>query len=79
MQRSIKILGPGCAKCVRTSENVHQAVERMQIDAVIEKVEDPTAIMQYDIMRTPAVVVDGTVHALGRIPTVEEVVEMLNA
>jgi len=79
MTRTIKILGTGCAKCVRTTEHVKEAVQQLAIDAVIEKVEDPTEIMQYDVMRTPAVVIDGTVHALGRIPTVAEVVEMLRA
>lgn len=73
----IKILGTGCAKCKQTEQIVRTAVAELNHNAEIEKVEDIMEIMQYNIMSTPAVVVDGVVKIKGRVPTVQEIKNLL--
>jgi small redox-active disulfide protein 2 len=73
----IKILGSGCPKCQNLEANAKQAVAELNLDATIEKVTDMTAIMNYGIMSTPALVADEKVLSYGRIPDVEEIKKML--
>ena len=75
----IAVLGSGCAKCKQTAEAVRQAVELAGADAEVTKVEDPREMMKYKVMMTPAVAVDGTIRIAGRVPTVQEVVALLEA
>lgn len=69
----IKVLGPGCAKCRQTEKVVKQAVAEAGIAATIEKVSDLMQIAGYGVFGTPAVVVDGEVKSVGRIPTKQDV------
>jgi len=69
----IKVLGPGCPKCEATKKNVEEAVTESGIEAKIEKVTDIMEIAKHGVFGTPAVVVDGEVKSVGRIPTREEV------
>jgi small redox-active disulfide protein 2 len=75
--KTIKILGTGCAKCKLTEAVIRETLGDMGIDADIEKVEDIQKIMEYDIMSTPAVVVDGVVKTTGKVPSKEDVKAML--
>ncbi|WP_407354911.1 thioredoxin family protein [Methanolobus sp. WCC5] len=74
----IEILGSGCAKCKKTKEIVEQAVAELGIDAQVVKVEDMNAALDYGVMITPAVVVDGDVKVAGKIPTLDKVKEWLS-
>ena len=76
--KTIKILGTGCAKCRRTETIVREVVEEMGIDASVEKVDDIVKIMSYDILSTPAVVVDEKVEIRGRVPKKVEIRELLS-
>ncbi|MEX1240277.1 MAG: thioredoxin family protein [Cyclobacteriaceae bacterium] len=78
MATSIKILGPGCAKCKTTFEVVKKAVEQAGIQADIEKIEDLEGMMKYNILTTPVVVVNEEIKIKGRVPTVEEIKNLLN-
>ena len=69
----IEILGTGCAKCKKTQKNVEEAVSEAGVDAEIIKVADINIIMDYGVMITPGVVIDGDVKVAGKIPSVEEV------
>ena len=69
----IKILGPGCPKCRQTEEIVKQAVAEERIAANIEKVTDVMKIAGYGIFGTPAVIVDGEVKSVGKIPKKEDI------
>ena len=71
--KTIKILGTGCAKCKQTEAVVRETLAEINVSANIEKVEDIEKIMEYDVMSTPALVVDGRVMIRGRVPTKEEV------
>lgn len=73
----IKILGPGCAKCKTLEQLTRDVVNKNAIDATITKVEDIMEIMKYNIMTTPALVVDGKVVSKGRIPSADEIKQLL--
>ncbi len=73
----IKILGTGCAKCKTTYSVVEKVVKECGIDATIIKVEDIMDIMKYNLMATPAVVVDEVVKIKGRVPSESEVKQAL--
>lgn len=75
--KTIKILGTGCAKCKLTEAVIRESLSEMGLDANIEKVEDILKIMEYDIMSTPAVVLDGVVKIAGKLPSKEEIRTML--
>lgn len=73
----IKILGTGCTKCKNLEKSTRLAVEQMNLDANITKVEDIVEIMQSGVMTTPALVADGKVIVKGRVPSVEEIKSLL--
>jgi small redox-active disulfide protein 2 len=73
----IKILGSGCSKCKSLEEITRKVVKDNGIDANITKVDDIIDIMKYNIMITPALVVNEKVVSKGRIPSVEEIKQFL--
>lgn len=75
----IKILGTGCPKCKRVEARARKAAKEAGVDAQFTKVEDMDAILAYDIIGTPALVIDGEVKASGRIPRVDEIAEWIRA
>ncbi|WP_458626137.1 thioredoxin family protein [Winogradskyella sp. PC D3.3] len=78
MSKVIKILGTGCPKCQSLTRVVSEVVSENNIDASIEKVEDIMEIMTYNVMSTPALVIDDVITVKGRIPSKEEVIALLN-
>ncbi len=74
----IKVLGTGCAKCKSLEKVTRKAVEELNLDATVEKVEDIQKIMEYAVMRTPALVIDEKVVLSGQVPKVSELKELLN-
>ncbi len=77
MTRVIKILGTGCPKCQSMTGVVQDVVFANNIDATIEKVEDVMKIMEFNVMSTPALVIDGQITIKGRVPSKEEVLALL--
>ena len=73
----IKVLGPGCPKCQQTEKVVKEAVAESGVAANIEKVTDIMKIAGYGVFGTPAVVIDGEVKSVGKIPKREEVLGWL--
>jgi small redox-active disulfide protein 2 len=69
----LEILGTGCPKCKKLTELVQEAVKDLGIPAEISKVEKINDIMNYGVMVTPALAVDGKVVVAGRVPTKEEI------
>jgi small redox-active disulfide protein 2 len=69
----IKVLGPGCPKCQQTEKVVREAVAESGLAAEVEKVTDLMKIAGYGVFGTPAVVVDGEVKSVGKIPRKEDV------
>jgi len=75
--KTIKILGTGCAKCKTTEANVREAVKQLGIEANIIKIEDIQEIMAYNVLSTPAVVIDEQIKIKGKVATVQEVKDLL--
>jgi small redox-active disulfide protein 2 len=73
----IKILGTGCPKCKTLEQLTRDVVSRNGINATVSKVDDIMEIMKYNIMTTPALVVDGKVVVRGRVPSSEEILQLL--
>ena len=65
----IKVLGTGCPKCMKLEAMVKTAVEKLGLDAEITLVTDIDKILSYDVMMTPALVVDGVVKLSGKLPS----------
>jgi small redox-active disulfide protein 2 len=75
--KSIKILGTGCAKCTKLMENTEKAAKKLGIEYEIQKVSDIKEIMSYGVMSTPALVLDGSVKVVGKVPTPEDIEKIL--
>jgi len=75
----IKILGMGCPKCRRLEELAREAAGDLGVEAAFTKVKDMDAIMVYDVISTPALVIDEEVKSSGRIPPKEEIAEWIRA
>ncbi len=73
----IKILGTGCAKCDKLEEMVREAVGELGVDAEIIKITDLNEILEYDIMMTPGLVVNGEIIWSGRLPKMDEILSWL--
>lgn len=73
----IKILGTGCAKCKSLEKAVRDVITQNGIDANVTKVEDIVEIMKFNIMTTPAIVIDGQVVVKGRVPSNDELKQIL--
>lgn len=69
----IKVLGPGCKKCEATMKNVIDAVAEAGVKADVEKITDTLEIAKHGVFGTPAIVVDGKVKSVGKIPTRDEI------
>ncbi len=75
--KQIKVLGTGCATCKQLEKLVRQAVEETGTEATIEKVEDIQNIIAYNVMSTPALVIDEEVRSAGRLPSIEELRQLI--
>jgi small redox-active disulfide protein 2 len=73
------VLGPGCTKCKKLAEATDQAARELGIEYQLEKVSDLNQILALHVMMTPALVVDGAVKITGRVPSVEELKQILDA
>lgn len=77
MSKKIEILGTGCAKCNKLEENAKKAVQLAGADATVTKISDLAQIANYGVMITPALVLDGQVKVVGKIPTPEAIADWL--
>ena len=75
--KKIQILGTGCPKCKKMAENAEAAAKELNIEHEIEKVTDINEMMKFGVMMTPALVVDGEVKVVGKVPSPAEIKQML--
>ena len=75
--KKIQILGTGCPTCQKLNELTKQAAEELGLDYEIEKVIDITKIIEMGVVKTPGIAVDGVVKVSGKLPTIEEIKELL--
>ncbi|NVO17664.1 MAG: thioredoxin family protein [Rhodoplanes sp.] len=77
--KDVKVLGPGCKRCVATAEMVQHEADKLGIAVAVEKVTDYAAIARYGIAATPGIVIDGKVVHAGGLPKPEDVAAWLAA
>jgi small redox-active disulfide protein 2 len=77
--KDIKVLGPGCKRCVATAEMVQAQADKLGVPVSIEKVTNYAAIAGYGIASTPGIVVDGKVVHAGSLPKAQDVARWLTA
>jgi small redox-active disulfide protein 2 len=77
--KTIKVLGTGCANCRNLEAKVRKLVEKLNLDARVEKEEDIMKIIAYGVRRTPALVIDEKVVLYGRVPDEKELTSLLTA
>jgi small redox-active disulfide protein 2 len=75
----VKVLGPGCKRCVATAEMIQSQADRLGVSVTIEKVTDYAAIAGYGVVSTPGIVVDGKVLHAGGLPKADDVARWLSA
>lgn len=76
---TIKVLGPGCMNCKTLERRTQEAVQKMNLAAAVEKVEDLNWIASYGVLRTPGLVIDEKVVWQGSVPSVEKIIELITA
>lgn len=75
--KKIQILGTGCPKCKALAKNAEAAAKELGIEHQIEKVTDINEIMKFGVMMTPALAVDGQVKVVGKVPSPEQIKQLL--
>ena len=75
--KKIQVLGTGCAKCKKLAENAEAAAKELGIEYEVEKVTDINEIMKFGVMVTPVLAVDGEVKVVGKVPSSDDIKEML--
>lgn len=73
----VQVLGPGCPRCAKVAEEAEAAVKELGIEATVEKITDMNRIMDFGVLMTPALAVDGEVKVAGKVPSAEEIKEFL--
>ncbi|QLE86243.1 thioredoxin family protein [Shewanella sp. Scap07] len=76
---NIEILGSGCKKCTNLAEEVSQVAQQMDIEFNLDKVTDMAKILEYGVMSTPAIVINGAVITAGSVPSTKEIESLLQA
>jgi small redox-active disulfide protein 2 len=79
MKKNIKVLGPGCAKCKTTYNNVLEAVKQLGIEADVTKIEDIEEMMKYNVLTTPVLMIDEVIKIKGRVADINEIKQLLTA
>ncbi len=76
--REIKVLGPGCVKCRKLKELVRRAVEELHVPSEIEHVQEIDEILEYGVMQTPGLIIDGELKCAGRVPAYNQIKSWLS-
>ena len=79
MKKNIKVLGPGCAKCKTTYNNVLEAIKQLGIEADVTKIEDIEEMMKYNVLTTPVLLIDEVIKVKGRVADINEIKQLLTA
>ena len=75
--KKLQVLGTGCPKCKKLAAQVEEAAQAIGIEYELEKVTDLTEIVKFNVMMTPALAVDGAVKCFGRVPSIDELKQMI--
>ena len=75
--KKLQVLGPGCPKCEELAKRTEDAAKALGVDYELEKVKDLNQMMALGVFMTPALVVDGEVKVVGKVPSEEEIKQMI--
>ena len=75
--KKVQVLGTGCAKCEKLAENTQKALDILGSDYELVKVTDINEIVGFGVMMTPALAVDGIVKVTGKVPSVDEIRDII--
>ncbi|EOR93370.1 redox-active disulfide protein 2 [Arcticibacter svalbardensis MN12-7] len=75
--KQIKVLGPGCAKCKTTYNNVLEALKQTSIEAEVIKIDDIEEMIKYNVLTTPVLLIDDKIVVKGRVAEVNEIKNIL--
>ncbi len=75
--KEVKVLGPGCPKCVQLMKQTEQAIQELSLECSVEKITDIQKITGFGVMMTPALVVDGEIKVTGKVPSLDDLKKML--
>jgi small redox-active disulfide protein 2 len=75
--KKLQVVGPGCPKCEELAKRTEEAAKALGVDYELEKVKDLNQIMSLGVFMTPALVVDGQVKVVGKVPSEEEIKKMI--
>jgi small redox-active disulfide protein 2 len=75
--KKIQVLGGGCSKCITLAKNAEEAAKNIGVEIEMEKITDFKKIMEFGVMTTPALVVDGVIKVSGKVPSVKECESLL--
>ena len=75
--KEIKVLGPGCPKCETLLAGVKEVAAQLELECRIDKVTDIQEIVAHGVMMTPALVIDGEVKTVGKVPSKDEIIALL--
>lgn len=75
--KQLKVLGPGCSRCDQLAQSTRTAAEELGLQYELEKITDLNRFIDYGVMMTPGLVVDGELKVQGKVPSVEELKELL--
>ena len=73
----IQVLGTGCPKCKKLTENTEAALRQLGVAAEVEKVTSVAEIAKFGVMFTPALAIDGVVKVAGKVPSPEAIAELI--
>ncbi len=76
--KKLQVLGPGCPKCIELAKRTDEAAKAAGLDYELEKVSEINKIMAFGIFVTPALVVDGEVKVVGKVPSVDEIKKIIS-
>jgi small redox-active disulfide protein 2 len=75
--KKLQVLGPGCPKCVELAKRTDEAAKASGVEYELEKVSELKEIMSFGVLMTPALVVDGQVKVVGKVPSVDEIKKLI--
>jgi small redox-active disulfide protein 2 len=76
--KKLQVLGPGCPKCEELAKRTEEAAKALGVEFELEKVKDLNQMMSMGVFMTPALVVDGQVKSVGKVPSQEELKQMIS-
>ena len=76
---TIKVLGSGCANCKQLEQLAKKAVAQLGVEAEVVKVTDPTKYVDYGVLSTPGLVINGKTVSSGRVPSIAEITSFVTS